>query len=47
MNYSPWEGLILEKFMEDCLLWKGLEARAGKGVWSAVTSAEGVAETWE
>ena len=25
-NSSPWEGLALEKFMENCVLWDGLHA---------------------
>jgi len=25
-NCSPWEGLTLEKFVEDCLLWEGSHA---------------------
>jgi len=27
-NCSPWEGLTMEKFMEDCLLWEGPHAGA-------------------
>ena len=27
---SPWEGHVLEKFVEDCLLWEGLHAGAGE-----------------
>ena len=27
-NSSLWEGLLLEKFMEDCLPWEGPHARA-------------------
>ena len=27
-NCSLWEGLTLEKFVEDCLLWEGLHAGA-------------------
>ncbi|GAB0175689.1 EH domain-containing protein 4 [Grus japonensis] len=28
-NCSPWEGLMLEKLMEDCLPWEGPQAGAG------------------
>lgn len=27
---SLWEGLLLETFKEDCLLWEGTQAGAGK-----------------
>jgi len=29
-NFSPWEGLTLEKFMEDCLQWEAPHAGAGE-----------------
>ena len=29
-NCSPWEGLTLEKFMEDCLSWEGSHTGAGE-----------------
>ncbi|RMC13438.1 hypothetical protein DUI87_10976 [Hirundo rustica rustica] len=29
-NCSPWKGLMLEKFMEDCLPWEGIHTGMGK-----------------
>ena len=37
---SPWEGLTLEKFVEDCLLWEGPHGGAGEEC-----EEEGSAET--
>jgi len=39
-NYTPWEGLTLEQFVEGCFLWEGPHARAG-----AECEEEGAAET--
>jgi len=27
---SPWEGVMLQNFVEDCLLWEGPHAGAGE-----------------
>jgi len=37
---SPWEGLTLEKFVENCLLWEGPHSGAWEGC-----EEEGAAET--
>jgi len=29
-SYSPWEGLALEKIVEDCVPWEGPHAGAGE-----------------
>jgi len=39
-NCSPWEGLMLEKFMENCFPWEGPHAGAGEE-----SEEEGAAET--
>jgi len=39
-NCSLWEGAMLEKFMEDCLLWEGPHTGAGEEC-----EEEGAAET--
>ena len=31
-NCCPWDGLTLEKFVEDCLLWEGHHIGAGEGL---------------
>ncbi|KAJ7414941.1 hypothetical protein BTVI_39872 [Pitangus sulphuratus] len=42
---KPTEALTLEKFMEDCLLWKGPYAGEGKGCEELPPAEEGEVET--
>ncbi|KAK4832494.1 hypothetical protein QYF61_023541 [Mycteria americana] len=44
-NCSLWEGLTLEKFMENCLSWKGPHTGAGEECEESSPEEEGAAET--
>ncbi|KAK4827778.1 hypothetical protein QYF61_021731 [Mycteria americana] len=44
-NCSPWEGLTLKKFVEDCLPWEGPHAGAGEECEESSPEEEGAAET--
>jgi len=43
-NCSSWEGLTLEKCMEDCLLWEGPHTGAGAECEESPSEKEGAAE---
>lgn len=44
-NCSQWEGLILEKVIEDCLLWEGAHTGVREEHEESSPEEEGVAET--
>jgi len=44
-NCSPWEGLMLEKFMEGCLPWEGPHAGAEEECEESSPEEEGAVET--
>ena len=44
-NYSLWEGLTLEKLVEDCLPWEGPHSGAGEECESPPPEDEEAAET--
>lgn len=44
-NCSPWEGVMLEKLVEECPLWEGPHTGTGEGCGETFPVKEGEAET--